>query len=147
MAKPLPPTLLLIAILLSLALHLGFPLALLLRFPSNLLGLAPLAVGAAVNLVADRQFKLARTPVKPGQPPTALVTGGLFRWTRNPMYLGQLLMMAGIALLEGTLGPWGVVAAHAALLHWGYVLPEERALQAAFGPSFEGYRERVRRWL
>lgn len=109
------------------------------------LGLAGLGIGLA-GIVA---FRRARTTVDPLHPEaaTSLVSGGIYRHTRNPMYLGMLLLLAGWAA-------W--LAAPAALLGLPVfvlcinrlqIVPEERALSARFGTAFESYRSRVRRWL
>ena len=107
------------------------------------------ALGIALGLVAFFQFRKAATTVHPMKPQesSALVAGGVYRYTRNPMYLGMLLVLAA----------WGILLANAAALlalplFLAYIgrfqiAPEERALEARFGASFADYRRAVRRWL
>lgn len=110
-------------------------------------GLAVIGVVIAVLGVAS--FRRAGTTVNPLQPAAAsqLVVSGIYRRTRNPMYLGMLLMLLG----------WGVVLANAIaflaatafipLMNRLQIGPEERILAATFGPAFTAYQSAVRRWL
>jgi protein-S-isoprenylcysteine O-methyltransferase Ste14 len=111
MTKILPPTYFLAAIALTIALHFLFPVATFIRLPWRFAGLLPITAGIALNIAADRQFKRRNTTVKPFQESRALVTDGIFRWSRNPMYLGMVLIVSGIAIIEGSVTPWIVVEA------------------------------------
>jgi protein-S-isoprenylcysteine O-methyltransferase Ste14 len=144
---PLPPTYFALALVLMAGMHVALPGARLVTGPWRLAGLVPIVAGAALNLVADRAFKDRATTVKPFETSSALITDGAFRWTRNPMYLGMVLALAGLAVLAGTLSPWVVVAAFGLAMEVAFVRPEERALEATFGDAFRAYRARTRRWL
>jgi protein-S-isoprenylcysteine O-methyltransferase Ste14 len=115
--------------------------------PWNLVGLAPLALGLALALAAERQFVRARTPVRPFNEPVALVTGGLFGWSRNPMYLGLIVALVGAALLLSS--PLALLAAPA--YGWWvqrrFIVREERLLEQRFGDAYRAYCLRVRRWV
>jgi protein-S-isoprenylcysteine O-methyltransferase Ste14 len=124
----------------------------LLRLPSpgRRLVAASLAIaGLAVALAGVVQFRRARTTVDPTSPErtTAIVTSGLYRWSRNPMYLGMALMLLGAAAWASTLAGYLLVAAFCAYLTRFQIVPEERALAVAFGPEFERYAATVRRWI
>jgi protein-S-isoprenylcysteine O-methyltransferase Ste14 len=105
--------------------------------------------GAVVSILGVASFRRARTTVNPMTPgsATSLVTAGIYRRTRNPMYLGFLLILCALAVALSN--------ALAAALLPGFVLyltrfqirPEERALEARFGPEFAAYKGRVRRWI
>jgi protein-S-isoprenylcysteine O-methyltransferase Ste14 len=84
-----------------------------------------------------------------GQPAAAssLVTGGIYRWTRNPMYLGMALALAGWGLYLGNFGALALVGLFVMYIDRYQIDPEERALTARFGDAFAAYRRRVRRWL
>ena len=84
----IPPAYLFLAIAIMVFLHFLLPGARVLGLPWSLLGVIPLALGVAINLVADKSFKQHETTVKPLEDSTALVTTGVFRLTRHPMYLG-----------------------------------------------------------
>jgi protein-S-isoprenylcysteine O-methyltransferase Ste14 len=144
---PGPPKLLLGAIVAMSLLHLILPVASLQPPALRLLGLLPLAAGLAMNLLADQALKIAGTTVKPRLTSTALVTGGVFRVTRNPMYVGFVLLLAGLWLLLGSLTPGLAVGAFTVLMDRYFMRPEEEKLALTFGASYAAYRGRVRRWL
>jgi len=145
--KTLPPTYFFYAIVLMIALHFLLPVSKILRFPWNLLGLVPLVVGAILNLIADRDFKRAGTTVKPYEKSTTLVTSGVFRISRNPMYLGMVLILFGIAVLMGTLSPYTIVILFAVLMDQVFIKVEERMLEEVFGETWQEYKMKVRRWI
>lgn len=147
MKKTLPPTWLYLALGLCLVLHGLAPLRQLWVFPWTLLGLLPLGAGAAVNLLADRELKRAGTTVKPFGKPDALVTGGAYGWSRNPMYVGMTLMLAGVAGLPGSASPWLAVLLFAVLVARRFAVLEEKRMEAAHGAAFREYCRRVRRWI
>jgi protein-S-isoprenylcysteine O-methyltransferase Ste14 len=92
-------------------------------------------------------FGRHRTGLLPGQAAESLMEDGPFRVSRNPLYLGLLALYLGLALLAPTV--WGLMLTPVAvvLLLWGAILPEERYLHERFGPSYDDYARRVRRWL
>jgi protein-S-isoprenylcysteine O-methyltransferase Ste14 len=145
--KLLPTHYLLFAILIMVALHFLFPGAIIVPLSWNLLGLAPLAGGIAINLMADSAFHKAGTTVKPFQESTALITDGVFRISRNPMYLGFVLALIGVALLLSSLTPWVIVLLFAILMDRIFILVEEQMLQARFGQAWAEYKAQVRRWI
>ncbi len=85
-------------------------------------------------------------PTKPGST-SSIVTGGVYRVTRNPMYVGLALLLAGFALYLGN--ALGFLTLPAVVLYLGrfQIGPEERVLAAKFGAAYDDYRSRVRRWL
>ena len=88
-----------------------------------------------------------RTGLLPGAPSTTVIERGPFARSRNPLYVGLLVLSAGVALVLGS--GWALVALPVewALLRWGAVVPEERYLTAKFGTTYTDYTGRVRRWL
>jgi protein-S-isoprenylcysteine O-methyltransferase Ste14 len=147
MTRLTPLTYFLIAILLMPALHLLLPLGRIVAFPWRLLGILPLTVGIILNLLADRSFKRRKTTVKPREKPSALVTDGIFRLSRHPMYLGMVLILAGIAILLGSVTPWFILLALVALFQVRFVRMEECMLEQTFGAAYRAYKKRVRRWI
>jgi protein-S-isoprenylcysteine O-methyltransferase Ste14 len=110
---------------------------------------ALLAGGLVVIAIAIARFVRASTTVNPLRPEetSALVTGGVFRITRNPMYLGMALALAAWAVWLGNAAAALLVAGFVAFITRFQIAPEERALRAHFGEEFEAYARRVRRWL
>jgi len=145
--KTLPPTYLLVAIILQWLLHAVIPVAKFIPVPWNLLGILPLAVGIAMNLVADGVFKRAETTVKPFQESSTLVTSGIYAYTRNPMYVGYVLTLGGLAILVRSLTPWLVVPGFAVLMDRIFIRAEEGMLANKFGETWDSYSKRVRRWV
>jgi len=146
--KPLlPPAYFLAGICAMLVMHLLLPVRQILSFPWTLSGIIPTVLGVALNLVADRAFKRHNTTVKPFEVPTSLMTEGVFTLSRNPMYLGMLLILIGLALLLGTLAPFLICVGFAILLDYRFIQVEERVLSDQFGAEWSGYRAAVRRWI
>lgn len=146
--KPiLPPTYLLVALVVMIALHFIFPLTRIIPLPWNILGFAPLILGIAINIVADNAFKKANTTVKPFEESTALLTNGAFRLSRHPMYLGFVLILVGVAALLGSLTPWGVVPIFAVLMDRIFITVEERMMAQKFGAAWRAYKDKTRRWI
>src|SRR5271165_3642927 len=114
--RMLPPMYLLIAMVAMVILHFLVPVTLIIPAPWNLLGVLPVALGIALNLIADGLFHKANTTVKPGEESAVLVTKGPFYFTRNPMYLGFTVVLIGVAALLGSLSPWIVVPVFAILI-------------------------------
>lgn len=105
--------------------------------------------GLSFDLLGLLAFRRSRTTVNPLQPQraSALVTGGVYRITRNPMYLGMALLLLAWAVW---LSAWPALAGPVAFVLYitrFQIRPEERAMQANFGDEFARYAARVRRWL
>lgn len=144
---PLPPVLFLGALLIQGAVHALVPSAQVIPSSWDLPGLLIVIGGLAVVVVADQQFKRAGTTVKPFEDSTTLVTSGVFAISRNPMYLGMVVMLFGVAIGLGSLVSLAVPLAFAWMLSVRFILPEERRLTQLFGEQYSEYMRRVRRWL
>jgi protein-S-isoprenylcysteine O-methyltransferase Ste14 len=92
-------------------------------------------------------FARHQTGLLPGQSTRAMIEHGPYRFSRNPLYVGLLALYLALALLAPTV--WGLVLLPAAVLLvlWGAIRPEERFLHERFGPAYDDYTRRVRRWL
>src|SRR4051812_543756 len=150
MRTPVPPDLvMLIAGTLMWTLHRWIPLGHWIFAPWQLLGLIPAVVGVAMVAAAIRRFSRAHTTVNPLDPTKAsrLVTGGVFRLSRNPMYLGMLLILLGWAIALGSESPWLILPIFVVVITFFQIIPEEQALQSLFGTEYLPYRQRVARWI
>jgi protein-S-isoprenylcysteine O-methyltransferase Ste14 len=114
-----------------------------------LLAAAVALTGFVVSILGALEFRRARTTLNPLKPQeaSALVSRGIFRWTRNPMYLGMALVLLGWGLYLGNFGALALIGLFVMYIDRFQIDPEERALQARFGEAFADYRKRVRRWL
>lgn len=145
--KIMPTTLLLISILMMLTLHFLLPLMKIIPPFWNLLGLLPIIIGVYINLWADHAFHQVQTTIKPYERPSTLIVHGCFSYTRNPMYLGFVLVLIGIAILIMTLSPWVVIPLFIVILDTLYIPHEEQMLTEEFGSLWEGYKKQVHRWI
>lgn len=106
-------------------------------------------IGVAIEAVGVAAFVRSRTTVNPLHPDRAstLVTSGLYRISRNPMYLGMACLLAAWCLYLGTLPGLIVIAGFVVVIENYQIRPEEDALERVFGDDYKAYRSRVRRWI
>lgn len=119
-------------------------------FPGRVpLAAAIATLGLAIDFLSLLRFLRARTTINPLSPgkASALVAEGLYRYTRNPMYLGLLLVLTAWTLYQGNVLGLAVLPLFVAYLTRFQIVPEERLLAAKFGGSYEAYRRAVRRWI
>jgi protein-S-isoprenylcysteine O-methyltransferase Ste14 len=143
----LPPAILLCTIVAMIALQWIAPAVQLVPGLWRCAGAPFVAAGLALNLWADSLFKHHGTAVSPRASSTALVEEGPFAFSRNPMYLGMLLLLIGIAIGLGGATPWLAIAVFAWILDARFIAPEESKLTQTFGQRYLEYSARVRRWL
>ena len=145
-----PPLLFLAALLI------GFVLDRLLRSPFPVPGIdlvhwiiggSLILIGLALAAAGIRNFSRAGTPVRSIKPTRTLVTTGIHGWTRNPIYLGMLLLYGGIGVAAQS--PWTLILTLplAITIRYGVVAREEAYLERRFGDAYRDYKARVRRWL
>jgi protein-S-isoprenylcysteine O-methyltransferase Ste14 len=105
--------------------------------------------GGIVAVLGVASFRRARTTVNPLQPQGAssLVTTGIYRFSRNPMYLGMLFLLAGLAVFLANAAALIFLPVFVVYMNRFQIQPEERALSAIFGSEFTAYRQKVRRWI
>lgn len=113
------------------------------------LSLAIVVAGVAFGVAGVLSFRRARTTTNPTRPDaaSALVSTGIYRITRNPMYLGLLLVLVGWAVFLSS--AWTLLGAAGFVLYMSrfQIAPEERALLRLFGSEYASYQASVRRWL
>jgi protein-S-isoprenylcysteine O-methyltransferase Ste14 len=124
-----------------------FRLPFLPRRLARTLGPLLIVVGFAVGFSGFREVRRAGSNVDPREPATTVVTGGPYRFTRNPMYLGFTLQYVGISALFNTLLPVLLLPAVQQLMRRGVIEREERYLESKFGEEYLQYKVRVRRWI
>jgi protein-S-isoprenylcysteine O-methyltransferase Ste14 len=142
-----PPIYLLAAILGMIALHRLVPGAIVLPRSWRWLGLAPFIGGLVLGIGAARLFAKHKTTIKPGDTSTYLLTAGPYRFSRNPIYLGMVLVLIGVAAMLGSSTPWLLVPVFIWLINRNVIPVEEAMMTAAFGSAYERYCGRIRRWL
>ncbi|MGH2373918.1 MAG: methyltransferase family protein [bacterium] len=145
--RVLPPVYFLAALLLMVGLHYALPVRQVTHFPYRYGGLVFVLGGILLVLWAARLFGQTGTPIKPFQEASALVVRGPYRLTRNPMYVGMVTVLIGIAVLLGSLSPVIIIPLFMALIDVRFIRLEEAALERTFGARYGDYKGRVRRWL
>jgi protein-S-isoprenylcysteine O-methyltransferase Ste14 len=142
-----PPFWLAFALLAMFALDRWLPLAQLTPWFSSGIAWLLLLPGVAITLIASNGFRRAKTGIIPFSKSTTLVTNGIYRFTRNPMYLGMALFLAGLALKLGSLGAWIPGPLFMAVVQQQFIRNEEIFLTGIYGDAFRSYQGKVRRWL
>jgi len=143
----IPPVFLLMSLTLMAFLDHAFPLAELIGKPYRYAGIVIMGLAVALAVWAALHFRRAGTNIHPHKPALALVTGGPYRFTRNPMYVGMSGILLGGAIVMGSLTPFVVIPAFMAIIGERFIDAEEAKLEAAFGAPYLEYKSKVRRWL
>ena len=142
-----PPMWLILHGLAQLALHRWLPGPRLVSPPWINVGLLPSFAGVTLVIWCLYLFWRNHTNPVPFSEASHLVQDGPYRVSRNPIYLGLTLILASAALFLGTTSPWLPVVSFFLILRQRFVLREEPLLRARFGPAYEAYLGRVRRWI
>jgi protein-S-isoprenylcysteine O-methyltransferase Ste14 len=116
-------------------------------WPAHLVGYALGIAGIALVAWSIATLRRAGTTARPGRGASRLVTEGPFRWRRNPIYLGDVLIVLGLAELTHNIWFAILTPVFALAVHRLAILPEERHLEERFGQAYLDYKERTRRWL
>lgn len=113
----------------------------------SMIGLAVMLIGALVAFSGAGLFLRQRTAVIPHKPASRLVTTGIYRWTRNPMYLGIALLYCGFAILFDSVFALLLLPVVLLIIQAQVIAKEEAYLDRRFGDEYRAYKARVRRWL
>jgi protein-S-isoprenylcysteine O-methyltransferase Ste14 len=142
-----PPVVALMFIVLAYFLERFVPLAVSAPAILRYIGLGLTFIGFLLGIGALMEFRKAHTTLDPHGSAKQLVTSGIYRFTRNPIYLGFLLMVIGLPLNSGLY--WGMVLApfYVFMMQRLIIQHEEAYLERKFGKAYTGYTSRVRRWL
>ncbi len=144
-----PPVYALSIALLMWLLNKYIPVAVLVQAPWNKVGLAIVVIAGTLDLWSLFLFIKQRTTVNPMKPANTsdLVVSGLYKISRNPMYVGMLIMLLGFAVWLGSLTPFLVLPLFYFVITQMQIKPEEKFLLEKFGTQYQTYKESVRRWL
>ena len=145
--KPYPPIYFFVSLTLMIALHCLAPIYQLLSTPLRYTGIPLVVGGICVAAVAAGAFLRVGTPVVPFEKSTVVMTSGLFRFTRNPMYLGMVMALVGVALFLGSAAAFLPIPIFLWLIRYQFISREEEFLEELFGEEYLTYKGKVRRWL
>lgn len=141
-----PPNLYKAFILLMLIIR-ALPLKPIIGFPWNLSGLPLLFFGIYVAVMTKKLFKKSKTPISPNASPTQLHQNGFYKFTRNPMYLGIVIGLVGIALLTTRVINLVFPLIYFFIMDKLFIIKEEANLEKEFGRQFLDYKRKTRRWI
>jgi protein-S-isoprenylcysteine O-methyltransferase Ste14 len=110
-------------------------------------GVLLIALGLVLLVIAAGLFSRAKTDLIPFRNVSALVTDGIYRYTRNPMYLGMVAILLGCAVAAGASTALLIPPLFAVIIEFRFIRPEEAMLRELFPAQFAAYCARVRRWL
>ncbi len=145
--KILPPVYFFITLMLMIILHYFIPVLIFIMPPMNYAGAFLILFGVVFVIWSATLFGKVGTPIKPFQESTQLVRGGMYRVTRNPMYLGLSIILVGVAILLGSVTPFIPVPVFVWLIHNLFIVQEELMLEERFGDEYVQYKLSVRRWF
>jgi protein-S-isoprenylcysteine O-methyltransferase Ste14 len=112
----------------------------------NAVGTVLAAAGLVLLLAAALQFRHHKTTILPREVPAAMITTGVYGWSRNPIYLADAIILAGCALFWDAASVI-LVPMFLAVIQTRFIRGEEAGMRAQFGPAFDAYAARVRRWI
>lgn len=145
--KIIPPVYFFAALIVMATLDYFAPMSQLIFVPLRVFGGLLVLGGLAVTTAAACAFWKANTPIRPFEKSTTLVTDGLYQYSRNPMYLGMLIMLTGTWIALGSFSPVLVIPVFFLIIQEGFIKYEEPFLQAIFGDEYLDYKARVYRWI
>ena len=140
-----PPRIAMSLVAAAAAAHLLFPLVVL--PPSVSGGMLLGTAGFALMIRAWWLFRRVGTPICPTHDATTLLTGDVYGFTRNPMYLGMVIAMLGIAGILSAVSVFVPIVVFVAIIHYRFILHEERFMEGLFGDEYLAYKNQVRRWF
>ncbi len=145
--KIFPPAYVLISVLLMLVLHFLFPLLQIITSPYTYLGIGLIGSGLGVVIWAANLFDKVDTTIKPFNESSYLATEGLYQYTRNPMYVGMVMILIGVATVLGSLATYFIIPIFMGLITQKFIIKEEQMLEEKFGQEYLIYKGKVRRWV
>jgi protein-S-isoprenylcysteine O-methyltransferase Ste14 len=124
-----------------------FPVLAAHAFLRGLAGAALAVPGFVMIIMGTRRFQAAGTNIPPTLPTTARVVDGIYRRTRNPLYLGLILIYLGLGVAARSFWAIGLVVPLLWVINTGVIAGEEHYLERKFGDAYRAYKARVRRWV
>ncbi len=148
MKNTVPPPI--VTLICSLLIYLSKPIfpELIINYSSQI-SLFFLIFGLLIILISFQRFKEEKTTINPIniEKASSLVTGGIFKYSRNPMYLGMLLILISITIRFNIYGGILIVGFFVYFITYFQILPEEKAMLKLFGDDFINYKNKTRRWF
>ena len=147
MRKIYPPTYFIIYLLLSIVLHFVMPVAQLISPPLNYSGIVLILLGIILNIWADQLYKKNQTEISPDKKPKVFVKNGPYHYSRNPMYLGIIMILGGASVILGSIISFIGPILFYITIELKFIGIEEKNMNEVFGKEFEEYKQTVRKWI
>ncbi|MGB8357655.1 MAG: isoprenylcysteine carboxylmethyltransferase family protein [Bacteroidales bacterium] len=125
----------------------AIPLIRLIPFPWNLFGIILIIAGIIMTLITNYALLKKRTSIQPFETPDVLLTSGLFKLSRNPLYLGMAIAFVGVVITLGSLSPFIFPIIFVIIINKVIIPFEENKLEVAFGDKYLDYKTKTRRWI
>lgn len=142
-----PPLIFLGGLMVGFLISWFYPFGMLSKMFGYAAGASLLTAGLVIIFIVRSKMKKANTNIQPWKPTNAILSDGVFAYSRNPVYVGMILIYIGVVFLLDSL--WVLPPLFLVLLamHYGVILREERYLERKFGEEYLVYKQRVRRWI
>jgi protein-S-isoprenylcysteine O-methyltransferase Ste14 len=144
--KMLPPTLFVICILIAIFLNFLNPIYIV-KYPYNLMGIVFFISGLYLSMKGSNQFQKANTNINTFDEPDKLITDGLFKYSRNPMYLGFIIALFGVTIVLGSVQSLIILFFFIIMSDQWYVKFEEKVMIKRFEEEYKNYMKTTRRWI
>lgn len=142
-----PPFIYLAGLLAAFGLDWVWPVALLPDTPQYIVGALLFSAGAHIVVSVFRRFRSAGTNIEPYKPTTAIVTDGVFAYSRNPVYLAAAIATLGIGIVSDNAWVLLTLVPTLLIIRYAVITREERYLEGKFGDDYRRYKASVRRWI
>jgi len=142
-----PPIIALFLIILTLILHFIFPIREIISFPYNITGILLVILGLLISIWGGKTFRKSKAPIIPGSKPTKTVTSGPFKFSRNPMYLGFVIILLGYGIILGSIIGFLAAVGFFLVMHFGFIPFEEKLMEKHMGKKYLAYKNKVRKWI
>lgn len=147
MQKLIPPFLLVISALVMTLIHFIVPYKNVFFSPFSYVGILLIILGLAIARKINADFSKVNTEIHTFKKPRKLLKNGLFQYSRNPIYVGFILILIGLNILLGSVTPFLIVLVFIFVTNHWYIPFEEENMQEQFGQEYTNYKKKVRRWI
>ncbi len=145
--KIVPPVYFFTALVSIIVLHFQYPMGSYVDGPLQYGGVVLASFGLGMAIMSVGVFKKVNTGIVPFDEASYLVTGGFYKYTRNPMYLGMVMFLLGASIISGSVSTLFPIPFFIWVIHANFILGEERFMEEAFGEQYLEFKRRVRRWI
>ena len=143
----MPPVYFLATLVTMVVVNAFFPVVQIIQSRTRFGAVLLIVFGGWLAAAGSKLFDKHQTTVRPFEESTALVKDGPYQYSRNPMYLGMVVLLVGVATILGTLTPFLIIPLFVWVITARFIVHEEEALERRFGQEYHNYRATVRRWL